>query len=56
MLVAGASPKRCGTTTTAPLRAMPTMDLPETLVFKIGAWRQSGTPHPYDEEGFDKTS
>jgi 2-polyprenyl-6-methoxyphenol hydroxylase-like FAD-dependent oxidoreductase len=37
-------------------RAMATMELPETLTFKIHAWRQSGTLHQYDEEGFDETS
>jgi tryptophan halogenase len=37
-------------------RAMASMELPETLAFKIHAWRQSGTLHQYDEEGFDQTS
>jgi glycine/D-amino acid oxidase-like deaminating enzyme len=37
-------------------RAMATMELPATLAFKIHAWRQSGTLHQYDEEGFDETS
>ncbi|SFV09109.1 tryptophan halogenase family protein [Pseudoduganella namucuonensis] len=37
-------------------RAMMTMELPETLAFKIHAWRQSGTLYQYDEEGFDATS
>jgi tryptophan halogenase len=37
-------------------RAMATMELPETLAFKIHAWRQAGTLHQYGEEGFDATS
>ncbi len=37
-------------------RAMTTMALPDTLAFKIQAWRQSGALHQYDEEGFDATS
>jgi len=37
-------------------RAMATMELPETLAFKIHAWRQAGALHQYDEEGFDATS
>jgi len=37
-------------------RDMASMELPETLAFKIHAWRQSGTLHQYDEEGFDATS
>ncbi|MGW8392610.1 tryptophan halogenase family protein [Pseudoduganella sp. HUAS MS19] len=32
------------------------MELPETLAFKIHAWRQAGALHQYDEEGFDATS
>ena len=37
-------------------RAMASMDLPETLAFKIHAWRQAGALHQYGEEGFDATS
>ncbi|WP_426342622.1 tryptophan halogenase family protein [Pseudoduganella sp. S-14] len=37
-------------------RDMASMELPETLAFKIQAWRQSGVLHQYDEEGFDATS
>lgn len=37
-------------------RAMTTMELPDTLDFKIRAWRQAGVLHQYDEEGFDATS
>jgi len=37
-------------------RAMTTMALPDTLAFKIHAWRQAGTLHQYDLEGFDATS
>jgi hypothetical protein len=37
-------------------REMATMELPETLAFKIHAWRQAGALHQYDEEGFDATS
>jgi glycine/D-amino acid oxidase-like deaminating enzyme len=37
-------------------RAMATMALPETLAFKIHAWRQAGALHQYDEEAFDATS
>jgi len=37
-------------------RAMATMELPDTLAFKIRAWRQAGVLHQYDEEGFDATS
>jgi tryptophan halogenase len=37
-------------------RAMAAMELPETLAFKIHAWRQAGVLHQYDEEGFDATS
>jgi tryptophan halogenase len=37
-------------------RDMATMELPDTLAFKIDAWRQFGVLHQYDEEGFDATS
>ena len=37
-------------------RAMTSMELPETLAFKIRAWRQAGALHQYDLEGFDATS
>ncbi len=37
-------------------RAMATMELPETLAFKLHAWRQAGALHQYSEEGFDATS
>jgi hypothetical protein len=37
-------------------RDMATMELPETLAFKLHAWRQTGMLHMYDEEGFDATS
>lgn len=37
-------------------RAMTTMELPETLAFKLHAWRQAGALHQYDLEGFDATS
>jgi len=37
-------------------RAMASMELPETLAFKIHAWRQTGALHQYGEEGFDATS
>jgi glycine/D-amino acid oxidase-like deaminating enzyme len=37
-------------------RDMATMELPETLAFKLHAWRQAGMLHQYDEEGFDETS
>jgi len=37
-------------------RDMADMELPETLAFKIHAWRQAGVLHQYDEEGFDATS
>jgi glycine/D-amino acid oxidase-like deaminating enzyme len=37
-------------------RAMTSMELPETLAFKIRAWRQAGSLHQYDLEGFDATS
>ncbi|KQV90241.1 hypothetical protein ASD15_23245 [Massilia sp. Root351] len=37
-------------------RAMASMALPETLAFKIHAWRQTGALHQYGDEGFDATS
>lgn len=37
-------------------RDMASMELPETLAFKIHAWREAGALHQYDEEGFDATS
>ncbi|KQV61461.1 tryptophan halogenase family protein [Duganella sp. Root336D2] len=37
-------------------RDMASMELPETLAFKIHAWRQAGALHQYDQEGFDATS
>jgi tryptophan halogenase len=37
-------------------RDVASMELPETLAFKIHAWRQAGALHQYDEEGFDATS
>ncbi|WP_426171590.1 tryptophan halogenase family protein [Pseudoduganella sp. R-34] len=37
-------------------RDMANMELPETLAFKVHAWRQAGVLHQYDEEGFDATS
>jgi len=37
-------------------RDMATMELPQTLAFKIEAWRRLGVLHQYDEEGFDATS
>jgi len=37
-------------------RDMADMALPETLAFKIHAWRQAGVLHQYQEEGFDATS
>ena len=37
-------------------RDMASMELPETLAFKVHAWRQAGALHQYDEEGFDATS
>jgi len=37
-------------------RDMATMRLPDTLAFKLHAWRQACTLHQYDEEGFDETS
>ena len=32
------------------------MDLPETLAYKLHAWRETGTLQNYDDEGFDETS
>jgi tryptophan halogenase len=37
-------------------RDMASMELPDTLAFKLHAWRQACTLHQYDEEGFDATS
>lgn len=37
-------------------RHVATMELPETLAFKLEAWRRFGVLHQYDEEGFDGTS
>jgi tryptophan halogenase len=37
-------------------RDMAEMTLPETLAYKLHAWRETGTLHQYDEEGFDETS
>jgi hypothetical protein len=37
-------------------RHVATMELPETLAFKIELWRRHGVLHQYDEEGFDATS
>lgn len=37
-------------------RDMATMELPETLAFKIEAWRRFGVLHLQHEEGFDETS
>ena len=37
-------------------RAMASMELPDTLAFKVRAWRQGGVLHQYDDEGFDATS
>jgi hypothetical protein len=37
-------------------RDMAAMELPDTLAFKIEAWRRLGVLHQYDEEGFDATS
>jgi tryptophan halogenase len=33
--------------------AMAATELPETLAYKLHAWRQTGALHQYDEEGFD---
>ncbi|NVM76912.1 tryptophan halogenase [Duganella sp. SG902] len=37
-------------------RAMASMDLPDTLAFKLHAWRQAGVLHQYAWEGFDAHS
>jgi tryptophan halogenase len=37
-------------------RDMAAMELPPTLAFKLLAWRETGTLHLYDEEGFDASS
>ena len=37
-------------------RDMATMELPETLAFKIEAWRRFGVLHMHQDEGFDETS
>ncbi|HEY1392613.1 MAG TPA: tryptophan halogenase family protein [Methylibium sp.] len=37
-------------------RDMATMELPETLAFKIEAWRRFGVLHIQQDEGFDETS
>jgi tryptophan halogenase len=37
-------------------RDMASMDLPETLVFKLHAWRQTGSLNMYGEEGFGANS
>jgi 2-polyprenyl-6-methoxyphenol hydroxylase-like FAD-dependent oxidoreductase len=37
-------------------RDMATMELPETLAFKIEAWRSLGVLHSQQDEGFDETS
>lgn len=37
-------------------RDMARMELPETLAFKLHAWRECGSLVAYDEEGFDTTS
>jgi tryptophan halogenase len=37
-------------------RAMTDMELPDTLAFKLHAWREAGVLRQYDEEGFDETS
>jgi tryptophan halogenase len=34
-------------------RAMAATELPETLAYKLHAWRETGALHQYDEEGFD---
>jgi tryptophan halogenase len=34
-------------------QSMAAADLPETLAYKLHAWRQAGVLHQYDEEGFD---
>jgi tryptophan halogenase len=37
-------------------QSMTAMELPETLAYKIHAWRQTGILHQYDEEGFGPSS
>ncbi len=37
-------------------RHVSSMDLPETLAFRMELWRRYGVLHEYDEEGFDATS
>ena len=37
-------------------RDMATMELPQTLAFKIEAWRRFGVLHMHQDEGFDETS
>ena len=37
-------------------RHVATMELPDTLAFKLDLWRRFGVLHEYDEEGFDATS
>ncbi|MEO7578526.1 MAG: tryptophan halogenase family protein, partial [Massilia sp.] len=37
-------------------RHMTSMELPDTLAYKLEAWRHVGVLHQYDEEGFDGTS
>jgi tryptophan halogenase len=37
-------------------RHVATMELPDTLAFKLELWRRYGVLHEYDEEGFDATS
>jgi tryptophan halogenase len=37
-------------------RHVATMELPQTLAFKMELWRRYGVLHAYDEEGFDATS
>jgi tryptophan halogenase len=34
-------------------QSMAATELPETLAYKLHAWRQTGVLHQYDEEGFD---
>lgn len=37
-------------------RHVSSMELPETLAFRLELWRRYGVLHEYDEEGFDATS
>ncbi|MDR7267823.1 tryptophan halogenase [Pelomonas saccharophila] len=37
-------------------RHVSSMELPETLAFRMELWRRYGVLHEYDEEGFDATS